>query len=66
MTFRNFKNSIMEAPLLALPPFGEEFLLETDASDKGLGTILSQQIEGNKGYLLLLVDICEVEVEEHD
>ena len=38
----------MEAPLLALPPFGEEFLLETDASDKGLGTILSQQIEGNK------------------
>ena len=45
--FRNFKKNITEVPILALPHIGEEFLLETDASYKGLGAVLSQQIEGS-------------------
>ena len=40
--------SIAEDKVLALPQFGEEFFLGTNASVKGLGAVLSQQIEGSK------------------
>ena len=40
------KDRISNAPVLSLPIYGEPFIVETDASNKGLGAVLSQRIEG--------------------
>ena len=41
--FDALKEALCTAPVLGYPNFSREFILETDASLKGLGTILSQQ-----------------------
>ena len=41
--FDVLKEALCTAPVLGYPNFTREFILETDASLKGLGTILSQQ-----------------------
>ena len=46
-TFDAWKEVLRSAPLLGYPNFSREFILETDASLNGLGTILSQ--EGKDG-----------------
>lgn len=47
-SFKALKTSLTEAPVLACPDFGERFTLQTDASDIGLGTVLTQQIQGTE------------------
>ena len=42
-SFEKFKHSLITAPVLAYPNYDKLFLLETDASLKGLGAGLSQQ-----------------------
>ena len=37
------KDKIQMAPMLVFPDFAKPFLLETDASKEGLGTVLSQK-----------------------
>ena len=37
------KQKLCEAPVLRYPDYSKEFLLTTDASNKGLGAILSQE-----------------------
>ena len=41
--FRNLKQALCEASILALPDFTKLFVLETDACDTGIGAILSQE-----------------------
>ena len=47
-TFNQMKNCLTEAPILAYPDFGKEFILDTDASRLGIGGILSQVQDGEE------------------
>ena len=44
--FRVLKEKLVSAPVLAFPCFGEEFVVDCDASDYGLGAVISQRQDG--------------------
>ena len=50
--FKNLKQALVSAPILTYPDYSKEFILETDASLKGLGIVLSQR--GDNGAVRVI------------
>ena len=46
--FNRLKAACLQAPILSFPDFNKPFLLETDASGRGLGAVLSQKQEDGR------------------
>ena len=47
-SFLQLKNALTSAPILAYPEPGKDFILDTDASNEGVGAVLSQEIDGQE------------------
>ncbi|XP_054827921.1 A-kinase anchor protein 12-like [Eublepharis macularius] len=52
--FRTLRVALSNAPVLHNPNFNEPFVVHTDASDTGLGAVLSQEIDGVERPILFL------------
>ncbi len=48
MAFNDIKQALMQAPVLTPPDFSKAFKVQTDASNIGLGAVLTQDIEGEE------------------
>src|SRR5207253_3794919 len=44
--FQGLKTALLESDMLQLPNFDHPFVIESDASDEGLGAMLSQRYDG--------------------
>jgi len=46
--FQTLKTKLISAPILGMPQDKGTFFLDTDASDRGLGAVLSQEQQGKE------------------
>ena len=50
--FETLKALLCNAPILAYPQLDKQFILQTDASDLGLGAVLTQKDQFGKGHVI--------------
>ena len=62
--FDRLKAACLQAPILAFPDFGKPFLLETDASGKGLGVVLSQKQSDGRYHPIAYASCIMTETEQ--
>uniref|UniRef100_K7EYM9 Reverse transcriptase RNase H-like domain-containing protein n=1 Tax=Pelodiscus sinensis TaxID=13735 RepID=K7EYM9_PELSI len=52
--FQNLKAALCSEPVLFSPDFSRPFIVQTDASDYGLGAVLSQEVDGEEHPVLYI------------
>lgn len=57
--FRVLKEKLVSAPVLAFPCFGDEFVVDCDASDYGLGAVISQRQDGDEKVIAYASRVLE-------
>ena len=62
--FDRLKAACLQAPILAFPDFGKPFLLETDASGKGLGAVLLQKQSDGRYHPITYASCIMTETEQ--
>ena len=62
--FQTLKDKCVQAPVLAFPDFKKPFLLETDASGKGLGAILLQKQDNGCYHPIVFASWALTETEQ--
>ena len=62
--FQTLKDKCVQAPVLAFPDFKKPFLLETDASGKGLGAVLLQKQDDGRYHPIAFASRALTETEQ--
>ena len=52
--YEELKRRHLQHPILRLPQFDKEFILTTDATQEGIGAVLSQEYEGVKMSMMYI------------